>query len=220
MNVIKVNFDNAYIKRPKKIEPSVQAYKYIKVESNFSYKVLRLTIYTNIEQEPFYTDFVFDVYINNVLVSRITKDSRKEGNAFIIEFTDRTLFTADSLAITIDGEYKNEQGYTYSVNSKYKIYNYPVCSDDIFCSEYTYVSDYINGSNIFGFYNEDDGKFYYDKNASMDNFGVITYTYSDQFHPELIDIDWNEKTFIDISNNKHYKWDSTQNQFILQLEEE
>ena len=220
MNVIKVNFDNAYIKRPKKIKPSVQAYKYIKIENTHSYKVLRLTIYTNIEEEPFYTDFVFDVYINNVLVSRITKDSHKEGNAFIIEFTDRTLFTADSLAITIDGEYTNEQGYTYSINTKNKIYNYPVCSDDIYCSEYTYVSDYINGSNIFGFYNEDDEKFYYDKNASMDNFGVITYTYSDQFHPELIDIDWNEKTFIDISNNKHYKWDSTQNQFILQLEEE
>ncbi len=218
MNVIKVNYDNAYIKQPRKINPRVLLFKYNVYENNKLNKILRIEIIPFADDEPFYTDFVFDLFLNNIIVARISKNSVNENGRYIVEFRDRTLFSVEDLMLKITGEYFNESGYTQPAYYERKVYTYPRCSEDIVCSEHIHVSDYINGTYIYGFYNEQDGKFYYDKEVHINPLGQETYIYSDPFYPEIVADVLANKIFVDVSNNNQYKWNSENNSYILQLE--
>ena len=215
MNVIKVNFDNAYVKKPKQLYPNVHVYKYNKIVSGTVVKILRLEVLPRLEEEPFYTNFVFDISLNDTPIARIKPNSYHEGNKYIVEFTDRSFLLAEFFIVKFDGEYNNEIGYQQLVTGwTKKIYTSPYCGEEVVCSEKTYVSEYINGTYVYGFFNSSDEKFYFDRATSLDGLGNVVYTYTNEVNTDLLGEVIQSKIFVDASTLVEYTWNSLTDKFV------
>lgn len=189
MNVIKTNYNNAFVKKPKVISPSFSAFRDIHVNEDESItKRIILTIYNNMAKEPFFTDYHIYVYINNELFCSCNKRS---NNIIIIE--EDQIENILTPTITITGYYINENGYEVPFDpvEAYLVYG-AICSTKIKCSNRIKVT-HINQAYL----NVEDNLLYED----------IEFTI-----PVELDID---KIYLDKLSNSLYKWNSERECYIL-----
>lgn len=127
MNIIKVNYNNAYVKVPKTISPYFKCYLGRKNGERY----LFLNFVDNLDLEPIYTKYQFDIYVDDVLVTYIDENSNKH-----YEVTNEVLEDKNSVNVKIKGYYYNEAGLRQDINDlTFTVYAKPVCSRRLVCSE-------------------------------------------------------------------------------------
>lgn len=137
MNIIKVNYNNAYVKLPKEISPSLKFY----VGTKDGEKCLFLNFVDNLSGEPLYTKYHFDIYINNILVAYVTEESQKH-----YEIESEVIEDNKKIRIDVKGYYFNDNGLKHDIGVLYFIISTsPICSESLVCSENIYVeSELVN----------------------------------------------------------------------------
>ena len=189
MNIIKLNYNNLYVKEPQHLNPTFFTYRY-RDENNVPIIVIQLD--DQMQYDNFFDDYSFELYIEGDLIAILTKDSYK-----VIDLRNNINYYRKHFSILVTGYYYNSSGYKQEVYIQKSIENVPECSEHMLCSEHTIVNDIIEG-------------YLYDNNFYVTRALVNNeYQYSD-----LID----DKTFgayYDISDDKVYKWDIETSSFVI-----
>jgi len=192
MNVIKTNYNNAYIKKPTAPSPSFFAYKHVSTEEDESLtKEIKLFINDNLKDEPFFSDYTFIIYVNGTLYTTISKTNEKIITIKNVDFNE-----TPSVAITIEGYYVTDTNHQEEFKPiSFQVFNELVCSNSVFCSNRITVSDVYPG--------------YFNPN---DNLMYQTY-YNGIYSTQLEGVDGHR--YIDLLTNRFYKWNSEQECYIL-----
>lgn len=186
MTVIRVNYNNAAIKKAALILPELFCYKID--------KVLRIDIEPHIKDEPYYKEFMFEIYIDGELITYITQGHPNENGLYYIEITTEEIVNKATFYIYAKGYYLNKQNEKYNFETAHQlILTYPKASESIVCSELLKVSDITYGY----LYNNE---FYLTK---------IDETYSDKINPEEI-----TGQYYDYNSENVYEWDRNTAQYI------
>jgi len=194
MKAIKVNYNNAAVKKPKDLFPSFTCYRYQELDKGTPVKKIRITIDSKIDTEPIFNYYQFNVYANDRFLGTITP-----GSSQVIEVKDIAELSYEYFEIGIEGFYQTFFGTKYPfVKRTVKVYNYPVVSEELVCSESIYCSDYIYGYLV-------DGVFYTNR---IETNGE--YVYSEPIDPTLF-----TGSYIDIVTKYVYKWDSVGSTFVV-----
>lgn len=193
MNLIKVNFNNLAVKKPRQLVPYFYCYKYEDLnEDNTISKTLRIEVNDRLTEEPYYVGYAFEIYINNVLVSYITNNT----NSYV-EIRNFDAFSLESFNVKIKGYYIDESQIKHSFETNYiEIYNYVVAKENQVCSERVLCTDYLYGYMY-------EGNFY----TTIIQDGNNT-TYNGIVDPITFD-----GRYIDLNTKIVYKWDRTNQEF-------
>lgn len=182
MKLIKINYNNLAIKKPKKIYPEFSCFRRIYLENdNIIKKIFVKNIKTNLEQEPFFSNIFGELYITG------TKSNEK----ILVFYVDNNTkdYTSDSflqeetkeVIISLEGHYSNKvynikqsfEPIKQTVNVTPKCNNGLCCCDEL-CADEThegYYEDntfYLTKNNETGelstIMNANHQEKYYDKN--------------------------------------------------------
>ena len=135
MNIIKVNYNNAYIKVPKYIEPTFKNY----VGRKNGEKYLFLNFIDNINEEPIYNKYQFDIYVEGNFVVYINEESQKQ---YII--TVDNIDEKENIRVDVTGYYYNNSGMKQVIkNLVFFVPVLPICSNSLVCSENICVEENI-----------------------------------------------------------------------------
>lgn len=179
MNVIKVNYNNAFVRKPANLYPYVYCYREAhREDDNWVTKKLFIRIDDRLDVEPFFTNYLFEIYVEGTLVAYMDISSNK-----IIELEDSELYDKRSFFVDIKGYYYNDMGHRFDMNTIRRIVQIvPICSQQILCSEHIFCDDIIEGY----FHND---KFYATKELVteiIDGTPVQTYQYSNEITDENV----------------------------------
>jgi len=126
MIAIKTNYNNAFVKKPYKITPSVRFFK--TTENGIRY--LYFNFNSNIPVDSDYENYFFEIYINDEFITTITKSSEQP-----FKYTDDSLFYERQFVVKISGYYINSAGKKYTFVKEETINNAVYCGENIACSE-------------------------------------------------------------------------------------
>lgn len=137
MNIIKVNYNNAYIKIPKKISPFLRFY----VGRKNGEKYLFLSFVDNLTNEPIYDKYQFDIYVNDIFVAYVNETSEK-----LHEVTSEVIGEDKKIRVDVKGYYYNDAGMRQDIDSLYFLVStMPICSRSLLCSKNICVeTDLVN----------------------------------------------------------------------------
>lgn len=182
MNVIKVNYNNLYVRKPKSIHPFFFCYK--KLGFNGETNKVIIVIQNMMFSEPYFNNFVFTVRINEDIIKYIDLNS---NNKIIVE--DENYSSIKGLYVSISGFYTKDGKHKYEFNPIIsEVKTFPYCSDYTLCSEDLFVGQFEEGYLI-------DNKFYLTK-------------VSDTIYTDEVEYDENIY-YYDINYNKIYTYDGT-----------
>lgn len=137
MNIIKVNYNNAYIKIPKKIFPYLRFY----VGRKDGEKYLFLSFVDNLASEPIYNRYQFDIYINDIFVAYVNETSNKH-----FDITNEVIGDNKQIRVDVHGCYYNDFGVKQDIDTvSFLLSTYPICSRSLLCSRNICVdADLVN----------------------------------------------------------------------------
>lgn len=193
MSIIKVNYNNAAIKKPTKLIPYFYCFKFEELNQDGTFnKVLRIEVDSRIDEESFFDGYVFEVYLNDNLIAYITKTSDQ-----YIELVNDECFSDESFNIRLKGYYTDIFDNQYKFTTEYvEIFNYILCSNIWVCSERILCTDYL-----YGYINND--------------FTIFYTTYDGLDYDGEVDPTSFNGRYIDIPSRKVYKWDSNESKYKL-----
>ena len=138
MEIIKVNYNNVAVKKPQAVAPFFFCYRKYGQEDNE--KMIFIIVQDGLEAEPFFTDFYFEVYIDDLLVTYLTKNSEHK-----IVITNEELFSKTTINVRISGYYTDGRNKKYFQQVIRQVKTIPYCSENVFCSEDIKANDFIEG---------------------------------------------------------------------------
>ena len=204
MESIKINYNNAAIKMPKKIMPAIYVFR-----DRINRKAM-LHITNNLYQETYFSNYSFEIYINNVLKHYIDVYSGME-----FDINDVNLYETNSTVVTIKGYYV---GNTNAF--KYEIANYSfiaqiksVCSENFICCKDNEVDENGNITKYGSALINDVVEGYIDEEND-----IIYESYDEQeesYSDPIGTINNDNRLFINKFNDKIYKWKSLDSKFEL-----
>ena len=202
MNIIKVNYNNAAVKKAKELIPVCFCYRYSRLGNDGVENVFCIEVDARINEESFYVNFLFEVYVNEILVGYINKDTEEnEAGRYVIELVnnEQVDMNQDKILVQIKGTYVNEFGNEYSfIKDMISVYNYFTVNEELFCDENIFCNDCL-----YAYLHE--GSFYVDIEGIPGE-----YTYDGEIDPTSFD-----GVFVDIHTNLSYEWDSNSNEYKL-----
>ena len=145
LHVVKSNYNNAYVKIPKRIVPSFFIFALPDFD-NEGEKKFYIEIENKLDEEPYYDDYNFEIYLNDILVSYATKQG---GNIVEIDtsyYEDNLGLDGETtqLTVTIKGYYKKNNIKVYEFDPRIESAELtPIISEEIVCSDILYVDDIV-----------------------------------------------------------------------------
>lgn len=141
MNIIKVNYNNAVIKTPKRIVPTAISFH----EDSDNSNILVIRISDGLDNETYYSGYYFNVYVNGSFLTTLDINSGTSENDLIIRtgnhykdigLTDVAIYSQETFELTITGYYFNENNVRQNVSVSYTLRNEYRCSESSIVSEY------------------------------------------------------------------------------------
>ena len=203
MNVIKVNYNNAAVKIPKKLVPTAFCYKYERVVDGVHENVIVVEIDPKLNEESFYKKFLFEVLINGDVMSYSSENIQKNSQGrYYIEIVNCEHMNSNIITVKVKGKYYSDNGIEYDIETDLpSIRGCLVCSDDLYCNENLLCNECTGG-----YFN--DGVFYSVRTGTP---GAYEYSEpADHSDPNCFN-----GIFIDKDTGICYKWDSESNSYVL-----
>lgn len=192
MNIIKVNYNNAVVKKPNKLTPDV----FYIISYDGDKNIFRIEVDPKLNENSFFTDFLFEIYFDDVLVGYINSSSTKnEQGRYEIELSEHEVMNNFNINLTIKGKYINNSNILNIDSITYPIINLLVCQNELYCSE-----EIICYNSLLGYLN--DNIFYVSYENELYD-GAIS-------NPEELD-----SVFVDQHTMQLYKWNSIDNEYQL-----
>ena len=203
MNIIKVNYNNAAVKLPKKLVPSAFCYKYERVVDGVTENVIIVEIDSKLKEENFYDKFLFEVLINGDVMSYANENITVNSHGrYVVEIVNCEYINANILTVKVKGKYYSKNGTEYDIETELpSIRGCLVCSDDLYCDDNLICNECTGGylhNNVF----------YLERTGAEGS-----YEYSeaiDHTDPNCFD-----GIFVDKDTGLCYKWDRESSSYVL-----
>lgn len=159
MKLIKINYNNLAVRKPKNLTPEFFIFRRVFLNDNGTCerKIFLKKINGRFDLEPYYTNVFAEFSINNILLFYADKHS-EEINFYNILDKETLL-----LKIDINGYYINE---VFNFKNKFSIIKNlpitPVCCDELYCTEEDLYVDTYHEGYLF------ENKFYYNEEHTIE----------------------------------------------------
>lgn len=203
MKVIKVNYNNVAIKKPREMEPSYFCYRFTRNVNGVTENVLCIEIDSKLSEDNFYENFIFDIYVDGILMIYINKNhTTNSAGRHVVEFINLKQMNKETIYVQLKGTYIDRFNGTQAfIKEAVKVFNGFVASEDLYCGENIVCNEYLHGY----LYNN---KFYTSKTLVDETNNQ--YEYDGEIDPETY-----SGYYIDIDTKLLYKWNSNDSEYQL-----
>lgn len=154
MKLIKINYNNLAVKKPKELTPEIFMFRrvFLNDDGTCERKIFLKKFDGRFDLEPYYTNIFAEFSINDILLFYADKYLKETSLSNVLDKEPL------SLKVDINGYYINE---VYNFKNKFSVIKNlditPICSNEFFCTEEdlyadTYHEGYLFENNFY--YNE------------------------------------------------------------------
>lgn len=195
MSLIKVNYNNAAVKRARGIIPYMFCYRQL-TESGWA---LVVEIDARMPDEPFYDNFLFELLIDGEAKAYVDRGSAKnEEGRYVLTF-ELPNIGLDTIYAQVRGTYTDRYGNRRTfVKDALLIRSYLFADEELICGEQLTCNEAIYGYLV-------DGTFYTEREE----------VYGDWEYDGAVDPTSWTGDFVDIPSDVAYEWNGDSSSFIV-----